>query len=346
MSADPWCGHYPTGKAIIEPMKEVTNATARWSAEAEQRLNRVPGFLRKMVRKRAETYVSELGESIITVEHMSSLAAKRFGDNMPNRPNTPSGTVEMEASTGQPHRLSWTAEATEYLKNIPTFLRDGILSVAEDVARQEGRFEVNINLLKRLEAEDDPERKLFWEEEAEALLEAALCGRAPQAALFVRPSMEAAAEREAKRRDSIVVTESDVAVIIATDMAGVEWDEEALHRVNSAPDFVRGGIKKAAEFGARREGLKRITTEDLTRFRNRAMMRAVRRMKGFGMSELDFDAFAIAKERVPRLKQNEQAVKRFQAIRDYVESKRAPDGSGLGVIDQNLLEQMRAELRR
>ena len=33
-------------------------------------------------------------------------------------------------------------------------------------------------------------------------------------------------------------------------------------------------------------------------------MRAVQRMKGFGMTELSFDAYAIARERVPRLKDN------------------------------------------
>ncbi len=76
------------------------------------------------------------------------------------------------------------------------------------------------------------------------------------------------------------------------------------------------------------------------------MMRAVRRMKGFGMTDLDFDAFAIARERVPRLKGNEQAAKRFQEIRTYVVSKQAPDGGGLGLLDRDLLERMRAELRR
>ncbi|WP_275099050.1 radical SAM/SPASM domain-containing protein [Sedimenticola hydrogenitrophicus] len=353
MRADPWCGHYPTGKPLIEPLNESGPTTISWSPEAEQRLARVPGFLRKMVRKRAEAHAVEQGESQVTVAHMSALAAKRFGDNMPARPTasgdqaTPGNQASGEIPPESPvRRLAWTAEATEYLQQTPTFLREGVFAVAEDVARQEGRLEVNINLLRRLEAEDDPARKLFWEDQAEELLEVVLAGRAPQVALFVRPSMEAAAEREAKRRDSIVVSEADVAVVIATDMAGVEWDADALARVESAPDFVRGGIKKAAEFGARREGLSRITAEDLTRFRNRAMMRAVRRMKGFGMADLDFDAFAIARERVPRLKGNEQAVKRFQQIRSYVESKQAPDGGGLGLLDRDLLERMRAELRR
>jgi len=340
MRADPWCGHYPTGKAVIEPLNENAPTTISWSPEAEQRLARVPGFLRKMVRKRAESHVSEQGETTVTVAHMSALAAKRFGDNMPTRPSTEAPPAATD------RRLAWTTEAAEYLLSIPAFLREGIHAVAEDVARQEGRLEVNISLLQRLEAEDEPGRQLDWDEAADHLLEAAMAGRPPQAALFVRPSMEAAAEREAKRRQATRVSEDDMAIVIATDLAGVEWDADALARVESAPDFVRGGIKKAAEFGARREGLQRITADDLTRFRNRAMMRAVRRMKGFGMTDLDFDAFAIARQRVPRLKGNAQASKRFQEIRTYVESRRAPDGGGLGLLDRDLLAQMRAELKR
>ena len=158
--------------------------------------------------------------------------------------------------------------------------------------------------------------------------------------------MRAAAEREARRRGAGRVGTGDVERVVATDTAGVEWAPEALERVAAAPDFIRGGIKKAAEFSARREGLERIGGADLTRFRNRAMMRAVRRLKGFGMKELDFDAWGIARKRVPRLRDNAQAERRFAAIRDYVESRRTADGGGLGVIDHDLLARMKAELKR
>jgi len=348
MDADPWCGHYPTGQPIIEPYVEPKSNTVDWSPEAEKRLQRVPGFLRKMVRKRAEDFVRKQGEATVTPEHMSALASQRFGDRFPgNRParvdnKTDEESTEERSSSG----LAWTQEAKQYLKNIPSFLRDGIFQVAEDVARQEGRLEVNIKLLTRLEDESDHQKILEWDTDAQALLEASVASRPAQVSLFVKPSLEAAAEREAKRRDASTVTIADVQSVITTDLAGVEWDEDALTRVQSAPDFVRAGIKKAAEFGARREGISRITTQDLTRFRNRAMMRAVRRMKGFGMKDLNFDAFGIAKERVPRLKQNEQAEKRFAEIRAYVETNTADDGSGLGLLDKSLLEQMKAELKR
>ena len=164
--------------------------------------------------------------------------------------------------------------------------------------------------------------------------------------MFVKPSLEEAAEREAKRRDSIVVLAEDVQSVITTQLAGVEWDSDALDRVESSPEFNRAGIKKAAEFNARREGLERITSEDLTRFRNRAMMKAVRRIRGFGMDELNFDAYDIAKKKVPRLKDNPQAEKRFSEIRKHVESHQGEDGEGLGVLDRELLDKMKSELKK
>ena len=85
----------------------------------------------------------------------------------------------------------------------------------------------------------------------------------------------------------------------------------------------------------------RITSSDLTRFRNNAMMRAVQRMKGFGMQELGFDAYEIARDRVPRLKDNPEADKRFDTIRNFVAARENP-GDLLG---QDLLEKMKAQLK-
>jgi hypothetical protein len=341
MDADPWCNHYPSGEAVIEPLRPDTTGAVTWSEAAEKRLARVPGFLRKMVRKRAEAHVAELGEAVVTPEHMATLAARRFGDGFPTSRPQAANQEQPAAST-----LAWTAEATAYLQGIPGFLRDGVRQVAEDVATGEGRLEVNIKLLQRLEAEDDHQRRLEWDAEASQLLTQRMAERPPQARLFVEPSMEAAAEREAKRRGSRVVSAADIERVLDTGMAGVTWEAEALARVESAPEFVRAGIKKAAEFGARREGLTHIGSADLTRFRNRAMMRAVRRMKGFGMNALSFDGFDIARQRVPRLQENRQAEVRFDEIRRYLASRQQADGSGLGVIDQDLLEKMKAELKR
>lgn len=324
MDTDPWCSYRPAGGAVIQPMTDRPSEVT-WSLEAEQRLARVPSFLRKMVKKRAETYAAEQGARQVTAEHLATLASRRFGD------------------AGPPRRmaLAWTEAARERLEKTPSFLREGVRQVAEDLARTEGRLEVNVKLLDRLEAEDEPGRRLSWTKEAENRLEEYLASKKPEVRLFVTSALESNAERLAEKRRSSAVEEEDVEAAIRPLSGGVQWDPQALARVASAPDFVRAGIKKAAEFNARREGLERITSNDLTRFRNRAMMRAVQRMKGFGMQELSFEAYGIARTRVPRLKENRQADQRFDAIRRFVESREKP-GDLLG---QDLLERMKEELR-
>lgn len=348
MDADPWCDYEPRGGPIIEPLNATPAADIDWDPAAEQRLSRVPGFLRKMVKKRAENYVREEGRRQVTSDDMAALAQRRFGAGMPSRPAVAVGSVSEAdpASIDDAPGLAWTAEARQHMDSIPAFLREGVRQVAEDVAGSEGRLEVNIRLLTRLEEEDEPGRRMPWTSGADEALERILSTKAPQVRLFMQSTLEAAAEKEAKGRKSRSVETVDIERFADEQMAGVEWEPEALARVRSAPEFVRGGIKKAAEFNARREGLAIIGSTDLTRFRNRAMMRAVRRIKGFGMNELSFDAYEVAKERVPRLKDNDQGAKRFSAIRDYVESHQDPEGGGLGTLDRKMIERMKAELKK
>ena len=338
MDTDPWCVHMPNGSPVIQPLVEQPK-NLTWSQEAEKRLARVPSFLRKMVKKRAESYAQEQGLHVVTEEHLATLAAKRFGSSGPSRPGKPESVPQPVAQP--PAALPWSEEARERLAAMPSFLQEGVRAVAEDVARSEGRLEVNIKLLDRLEADSQPGRSLAWSEDAERLLAQFLADKSPQARMFVAPAVEGATEQFAKARRAESVERMDAEAAIAQLTGGVEWDEDALARVLSAPDFNRAGIKKAAEFNARREGLERITSSDLTRFRNRAMMRAVQRMKGFGMRELSFDAYEIARERVPRLKDNPEADKRFDTIRTFVAARENP-GDLLG---QELLEKMKAELK-
>ncbi|MDH4235565.1 MAG: SPASM domain-containing protein, partial [Gallionella sp.] len=343
MDTDPWCVHMPDGTAVIQPLIEQPKKLV-WSDEAEKRLSRVPSFLRKMVRNRAETYVHELGLQVVTEEHLATLSAKRFGSNGPPRPSIPEAkeaTQQIEVADGQAPALPWSEQARERLASMPSFLQEGVRAIAEDVARSEGRLEVNIKLLDRLESEQQPGRSFAWTDESDQLLAAFLAEKAPQVRMFVAPALESAAEHFTRKRRATTVERADAEAAIAQLTGGVEWDEDALARVLSAPDFNRAGIKKAAEFNARKEGLARITSSDLTRFRNNAMMRAVQRMKGFGMQELSFDAYEIARDRVPRLKDNPEADKRFDTIRNFVAARENP-GDLLG---QDLLEKMKAQLK-
>ena len=86
MDADPLCSYVPQDGDVIVPLSDVEASGIRWSDEAARRLARVPAFVRRLVRKRAEAFVTELGESVVTPQHLSVLSARRFGGNKPRRP--------------------------------------------------------------------------------------------------------------------------------------------------------------------------------------------------------------------------------------------------------------------
>lgn len=79
MDADPWCAYGPRGDPVIRPLPAADHGAIGWSEEAQQRLSRVPAFLRTMVKQRAEAYVAECGETLVTAAHLAVLAARRFG---------------------------------------------------------------------------------------------------------------------------------------------------------------------------------------------------------------------------------------------------------------------------
>ena len=88
MDSDPSCQWSPQGGDIILPLSSLVEGHVSWHEDATQRLQRVPAFLRKLISKRAEHYVIELGETLVTTDHLSELAAKRFGANKPQRPGS------------------------------------------------------------------------------------------------------------------------------------------------------------------------------------------------------------------------------------------------------------------
>lgn len=85
MGEDFLCDYTPQGGAVIEPMPEsATNMV--WTSEAEEWLGRVPSFVRRFVRKRAEDQVRTEGGSQVTAEIMGALARQRFKGRGGKRP--------------------------------------------------------------------------------------------------------------------------------------------------------------------------------------------------------------------------------------------------------------------
>lgn len=82
MGEDTLCTYQPQGGAIITPMMPAT-AALQWDEDAETHIARVPGFVRRMVRRRAEDYVRSEGRDKVTKADLTLLAKRRFGDNGP-----------------------------------------------------------------------------------------------------------------------------------------------------------------------------------------------------------------------------------------------------------------------
>lgn len=84
LEADPWCDYIPRGgKAIISPtfdknLNMMIDETTKpvWTEEAEDRLKRVPSFVRSMVRSAVERYALENKHSHITPGIMDEVKQK------------------------------------------------------------------------------------------------------------------------------------------------------------------------------------------------------------------------------------------------------------------------------
>jgi hypothetical protein len=151
--------------------------------------------------------------------------------------------------------------------------------ICEELAAEQGTPAVTPELIREAEAEAETESAaapLPWTPEAEARLVARL-GKAPaMMADFVLRLFQRDVEVEARRP--------------ATRRSPPRWSSgsgrprrrrrslgpEAWARLQTAPEFVREGIRKAAERRARRMGVAEIDSPLLTRFRNQAMMKAVK----------------------------------------------------------------------
>jgi len=82
MGEDSLCTYQPQGGAVITPMMPEPGAM-RWAEDAEEHIARVPGFVRRMVRRRAEDHVRSEGRHEVTKADLTLLAKRRFGDAGP-----------------------------------------------------------------------------------------------------------------------------------------------------------------------------------------------------------------------------------------------------------------------
>ncbi len=315
-----------------------TATDIQWTDEALLRMERAPVFLRGMVKRLAEKKARELGHAVITADLLD-----QFKSQMMGRMGGESG-MATAADQMQKGQVPWTAAAQERLNNVPEFMRHMIKQIAEEIAVERGHLEVNVELFEKVEALGDIQEQagpaMEWTEGARARLQEKIKSAPAIAMDFVTDMLKRDTEDLAREAGLPRIDEAALIQLWEAPKERVAWTDEAWKRLMTSPDFVRSGIRKAAERRARKLKLKEIDSDHLTKFRNEAMMKAVKRIRSFGYQELTFDAFEDALEKVKRLQGNEQAEKRLAEIREYMKKK--PD---VGVLGEELMERFRKYLK-
>lgn len=307
----------------------------RWTPEAEARVRRAPVFLRGMVRRLAEKRARAEGVRVITPELMTRYKSEMMG------------LAESGAYKVPQPAAPWTPEALALLEGVPPFMRPMTRRICEELAAEQGTPAVTPELIREAEAEaetETAETPLPWTPDAEARLVARL-GKAPaMMADFVLRLFQRDVEVEARRAGYAEVTAEVVERLWqAAPETPVRWGPEAWARLQTAPEFVREGIRKAAERRARRMGVAEIDSPLLTRFRNQAMMKAVKRIRELGFTELTFEAFDAAKAEIRTVSLNPEAQERLDRIRRYFETER--HGEPGDFLGQDLMRRFRAHLK-
>ncbi|MBL8072932.1 MAG: PCP reductase family protein [Nitrospira sp.] len=316
--------------------------TIRWTDGAQKRMERAPMFLRGMVRRLAEKKARELGYDEITEEVLERFKGQMMG-GMGGEAGMTAAAEAMEQG-----RLPWTAAAKERLATVPEFMQAMIKQIAEEVAKERGHLEVNVELFEKVEAlgdiREEEKPSMEWTEGAMALLQDKLKESPPIAMDFVADMLKRDTEDLAREKHLTRIDEFTLRDMWDTPQSKIAWTDEAWKRLQTSPDFVRSGIRKAAERRARKLGLKEIDSDHLTTFRNQAMMKAVKRIRSFGYQELTFDAFETALKKTKRLQSNDQAEKRLQEIRGHFAdpTTKKPEGGTLGA---ELMDRFRKYLK-
>jgi len=321
-----------------DPQDQTAVSDVTWTEGALQRMERAPLFLRGMVKRLAEKKARELGYHEITSELLD-----QFKTQMMGRMGGQAGLTEA-ADQIEKGQVPWTAAAQERLATVPEFMRHMIKHIAEEVALERGHLEVNVELFEKVEAMGDAQEvagpPMEWTPGAQARLREKIKQAPDIAKDFVFDMLKRDTEDLARERGVTRIDEESLTQLWEAPKERIAWTDEAWKRLQTSPDFVRSGIRKAAERRARKMGLKEIDSEHLTKFRNEAMMKAVKRIRSFGYQELTFDAFDDALEKVKRLQGNEQAEKRLAEIREYMKKK--PE---VGVLGEELMDRFRKYLK-
>lgn len=166
--------------------------------------------------------------------------------------------------------MSWSSEAKNILKQIPSFGRGMVIKNVESYAAKNNHHEVTLEVMRASREEMISNKRTAFPTKSEN---------------------EDSTHREDKGQ---VHHDSEI-----------PWAEEARKRVANAPDFVRPGIYKLMQKKARQHGYKEITSKFLSEIRDESMQLASKRIKNIGFDELRMDAWDKAKEKLKSAQKKE-----------------------------------------
>lgn len=185
--------------------------------------------------------------------------------------------------------LPWTKDAEARLEIIPAFVRGMAMKAIEGFARDKGAKEITADIM-------------------EAAVEKLLPASAREKMGIKKAGNKGQGSEEAaagfsQRNDT---TDEEI-----------KWEEEALKRVENAPEFVRPGIYKLMKKKAKEHGYKIITSKFLSEIRDESMMMVTKRMKKLGFDDLTMMAFDKAKDKTndPKKKEVIDEIKQFLSER-------------------------------
>ena len=140
-------------------------------------------------------------------------------------------------------RLPWTAAAKERLNTVPEFMRGMIKQIAEEVAKEGGHMEVNVDLFERVEALGDVREAalppLPWTEGALARLREKLQQSPPIAIEFVTDMLKRDTEDLAREKGLAQIDEQTLIQLWDAPQERIAWTDEAWKRLQTSPDFVQ-----------------------------------------------------------------------------------------------------------
>lgn len=149
---------YNAGCALLFSQREflprvdmVAKATISWTTQAEQRMDKIPGFVLNMARMAILRYAQEKGHTVIT----ESIVEDATAQLCPGHAREAMAEIVAAHDAGELEKLSieksaiealamhWSAEATALLLTVDDLsIRGNLMMRAEKKARQEGRAEV------------------------------------------------------------------------------------------------------------------------------------------------------------------------------------------------------------